>query len=679
MANDGESRAAGNRIAPSSALNAYSLSRQDLAGSLTRRARVSWALVVDCRLGHPLMSGTRATFRYRFGVFELDPQAGELWRQGMRVRLQGKPLDVLVALLEHQGGVVSRKDLQERLWPADTHVEFENGLNNAISRLREALRDSAESPRFIETVPRRGYRFISPVETVEPTPAPLSGAAVGSAMAGPPAVQRGSWRMWAATLTILAAGASAAWWAWAARPAPPLDAIAVLPFVTSASGASNDEYIAFGMTDAIIAELSRTGLLSVISQTSSLRYRETTKSLPEIARELGVGAIVEGSVVREGAQLRITVQLIDAERDTHLWADTYRRNADDLLATQGDLARDVAQAIQQELTGGGPASDLSGRTVDPRVREAYLKGRYFMSLGTEDGRARARAFFEEAVAVDPEHAPSHVGLADYYILTDAMPTSVAIPRARAAAERALALDDTLADGYVSLGFLHYYGDWDWPAAERAFMRALDLNPSHTRARRWYGQFLAAVGRPEEAGRNVERVLELDPVALDAHNSAGQVWLHTRRFDRLLDQGRRMLELQPRNPAGYEHVASGHFFRGEHSEALAAVEEGLAVTNRDALFLALLSVVRGAMGQREQAEAAVAELREAGARNYVPPLLISIAHLGVGDRDGALDWIERGSAERDAYLVFLRASPWLDVLRDEPRFKDVVRSMNFPPL
>jgi TolB-like protein len=334
---------------------------------------------------------------------------------------------VLLALLEHPGTVVSRKDLQERLWPADTHVEFENGLNNAISRLREALKDSAESPRFVETVPRRGYRFIGSVETVDtaiavPSPdthnAPAPEAVGGRPLDDEPAVARPeatpgrAWRLRAAVIAGVILVAAAAWWA--ARPAHPLDSVAVLPFVTRTSGDSTDDYVAFGMTDAIIAELSRVDVLSVISQTSSLRYRGTTKSLPEIARELGVGAVVEGSVVREGSQLRITVQLIDAARDTHLWADTYRRDAEDLLATQGDLAREIARAIRLELTGLESAPSGASRAVDPRVRQAYLKGRYFMSLGTEDGRARALTFFEEAVALDADHAPSHAGVADYF-------------------------------------------------------------------------------------------------------------------------------------------------------------------------------------------------------------------------------------------------------------------------
>jgi tetratricopeptide (TPR) repeat protein len=417
--------------------------------------------------------------------------------------------------------------------------------------------------------------------------------------------------------------------------------------------------------------------MAVISQTSTLRYRGSTKSLPDVARELGVGAVVEGSVVREGSQLRITVQLIDAARDTHLWGETYRRDAEGLLAAQGDLARDIAQAIRLELTGEASPSGEAARAVDPRVRAAYLKGRYFMSFGTEDGRSRALTFFEEGLGIDPAHAPSHAGLADYYILTDAMSTAVAIPRARAAAERAVALDPMLADAHASLAFLHYYGDWDWAAAEREFVRALDINPAHTRACRWYGQFLAALGRPAEASRQIERVMGLDPISLEAHASAAQVWLHTRQVDRLLDQGRRILELHPRAPLGYEHTASAHLLNGEHAHALDAVQRGLALSNGDPLFVAFLGLVQGASRRPAEARAALDELHRLAGRTFVSPFLLAITHLSAGDRAGALEWLERGHEERDAYLVFLKASPWVDPLRSEPRFRALVQKMRFP--
>ena len=632
------------------------------------------------------MADTAVPARVRFGVFVLDPASGDLWKQGIRIRLQGKPLEVLRALLERPGTLVGRKELQERLWAADTHVEFENGLNNAISRLREALGDSADSPRFVETVPRRGYRFIAPVALVE-AGAPGTPAVHGSTArstptpleTGPSAATRvGRWPLAiVGALAVVAAGA-ALWWWLATAEGPRARSVAVLPFVTAAPGhTALEEYVAFGIADAITAELARAGGLDVISQTSSLRYRGTDKSLPEIARELGVGAVVEGSVVREGGDLRITVQLIAPERDTHLWADTFRRDADGILGAHGDLARSVARTIRRELTGDAPARVVEERAADPRVREAYLKGRYFMSLATEDGRSRALRFFEEAIAIDPRHAESHAGVADYYIVTDAMPTEVAIPRARAAAERALALDPDLADAHVTLAFLHYYGDWDWAAAERQFVRALDLRTTHTRGRRWYAQFLAAMGRATEATGEAERALALDPVSLNAQNSAAQVWLHTRQVDRLLEQGRHILELHPHNAAAHEHIAAAHMLRGEDAEAVAAIEQGRARSDGDPLFVAFLAFAHGLAGRTTEARVARDELQRVADRGFVPPFLLAMAHLGAGDREAALTALELGYQERDSYLVFLRASPWMDTLRREPRFETIVRSLSFP--
>jgi TolB-like protein/DNA-binding winged helix-turn-helix (wHTH) protein/Tfp pilus assembly protein PilF len=600
---------------------------------------------------------------------------GDLWKQGIRTRLHGKPLEVLQALVERPGTVVSRKELQARLWAADTHVEFENGLNNAISRLRDALGDSADSPRFVETVPRRGYRFIAPVETVRNVPdgvTPPAPDALGTA--------RRSRRGWLWPLAALVALATlAVGWGWT-RPAPsqPLESVVVLPFVTGgATDASTDEYVAFGMTDALISELSRAGSLHVISQTSALRYRGTDKALPQIARELGVGAVVEGSVVREGDQVRITVQLIHAARDTHLWADSYRRDGGSILATHGEVAREAAREIRRRLVTDAPAPPGPSRGVDPAVREAHLKGRYFMSQGTEAARARALAFFEEALALDPGHAPTHAGVADYYILTDAIAPDVAVPRAKAHAERALELDPSLVDAHVTLALLHYYGDWDWASAERRFETALDLDPRHTRGRRRYGMFLAAMGRSAEATVHVRQALELDPVSVRAHDSAGQVWLHARHADRLLEQGRRILELAPRADQGFEHLAAAHVLRWEYDQAFDAVQQGLAASGRAPVFIMLLAWVEGARGREVEARAAVEELERAATDGFVPPFLLAAAHLGAGDPHVALDWLEKGYDSRDAYLVFLKASPWMDPLRSEPRFQALLQRMRFP--
>ena len=451
-----------------------------------------------------LQTGTRV----RFGVFEVGSAPDEIWKRGIRIKLHAKPLQVLHALLERPGELVSRQELQRRLWPADTFVEFDNGLNNAISRLREALGDSADSPRFIETVPRRGYRFVAPVDvaqpalserTAPPQPPPLE-SAQGPAVRS----RRGRPVAFGVAVAILLAAST---YGILRRPVHPIDSIAVLPFATAdVSQGSADRYVAFGMTEALISALSRVGELKVISQTSALQYTATTKPLKQIARELGVGAVVEGSVVHEGDQVRITVQLIDAATDTHLWAETYRREAAGVLGVQGALARSMVEEIRQRLTGRSAPAGTALREPDPLVREAYLKGRYFMRSGSEEDMSRARDYLEQAVAADPSYAAAYAGLADYYTLTDSLPPAEAFDRARAYARKALALESDLADAHASLGYVYYYGDWNWPEAEREFLRAISLDPNNSRARRRYGRFLGTMGRHSEASDQMDRAL-----------------------------------------------------------------------------------------------------------------------------------------------------------------------------
>lgn len=616
------------------------------------------------------MAGSSSATRLRFGVFEVDTLSGELWKQGRDLRLQGKPFEVLTTLLERPGQLVSRKELQERLWPRDTFVEFETGLNNAISRLRQTLGDSAESPRFIETVPRRGYRFIGSI-----VPVPVAPVSASAATPAPTASTTTRGKVLAAAVILLAA---VAYPTYRAMRAPAIHMVAVLPFATGGTDArEEDQYLAFGMTDALISELARDRELRVISQTSVQSYRENRKPLPQIARELGVSTIVEGSIVNEGEQIRITVQLIDAASDTHLLTRVYRHDARSILAAHDEVARTAASEIRALLTDAPPPTSSASTTVDPRVREALLKGRFFLNQGTEASRLRARAFFEEAITIDPAHAPSHAGVADFYILTDSVPSQVAIPKARTHALRAIELDPSLADAHTSLAYLYYYGDWNWEAAEQAFRRALDLDPAHVHARRRYGTFLSAMGRHDRAIEQVQQVLETDPLSLPALDSAAQVWLHARNPELLLQQGRKILEISPSSPLPYEHETAARVLMKDYGTALIAVVTGVERSNRDPLFLVLKAYVEGALGDKAASGRTLAELRERAAKNFISPFLLAVACIGAGEIDEAITWLERGYASRDTYLVFLRSSPFMDPIRQDPRFQDVLRRMKFP--
>ena len=620
----------------------------------------------------------------RFGAFELDPTSGELRKRGVLIRLRDRPLQVLLALLERPGEVITRKELQERLWPDGTIVEFENGINNAISRLREALGDSADAPRYIETLPRRGYRFLAPLEAISPDstePAvaatPASGVVPASGEPAPRATP--SWRypliagIGAAVIVASILGIN-----WA-RPGPAVPhALVVLPFIAGDAGEdSPDEYLAFGMSDALIGELSRFGALKVISQTSAMQYKGARKALPDIARELNVGTVVEGSVFREGGQVRITVQLIDARTDTHLWTQTYTRDPDTAMTTQRELAREVAGLIRSRLIPSERSAVPALRQTNQAAYEAYVKGRYFIQRPDEASFHRAREFFEQSIAADPDFAAAHVGLSNYYVLTDYTAPAEAMPIAKRSAERALALDESLATAHASLAFVHYFGDWDWAATERAFTRAIALDPNDAWSRRWHALYLSSMGREATALEEVQRAIELDPVSIAVFDSAAAVWTNARRFDKVLEQAQRMIELSPADPRGVLHTTLAQVYQGKFADSLEAAQQGVEMSGRNPVFLCVLAIAQHRSGDTEAARQTLIEIDRLSANGYVPPVFLAVTYAWLRDHQAALNLLERAYAQRDGYLVVAKVAPMFDPLRDHPRFQQLLRRMNFP--
>jgi TolB-like protein/DNA-binding winged helix-turn-helix (wHTH) protein len=633
--------------------------------------------------------------RVRFGVFELDQRAGELRKAGSRVRLAGQPLQLLERLLARPGDLVTREELRQELWSDDTFVDFERNLNSAIKRLRAALGDSAENPRFIETLPRRGYRFLAPVERLtvpsippghdagrpdvssRPASVDLPPAPPDPADAADPARTReqlARWLIAVAALTLIAAGL--AYFATRDRPAAP-HAIAVLPFVLASAASPDDEYLAFGMSEALTTELSKLAALRVISQTSSMQYKDARRPLPQIAEDLGVDMVIEGSVQREGHRIRITVQLIEAATDSHLWARSYEREIGSVLTLVDDVARAVAEEIHVQVAPRDTARNRPPRPVDAAVAEAYLKGRYHHGKGTEQDGRRAVSYFERALALDPSHALSHSGLADYYTVTDTLPPEVAIAKARFHAGRALELDETLPDAHTSMAFLRFYYDWNWAEAERAFGRAIELDPGHVRANRWYGLFLSAMGRHAEALVRIEKALAADPISIVNHDAAATVRFNARQFADAAAIGRSIHELNAFDARGHEHQAAGSFHLGRHAAALAHVEKGLEVAGAGVALelIRIFSLER--LGRTAEAESALAELEQEGRQHYVSPVLLGLDHAHLGRHERALDYLEQAHAGRDPYLVLLNVSPWFDPLRAHPRFQRLRDRLQFP--
>src|SRR6202795_222382 len=467
----------------------------------------------------------------RFGLFEIDVRSGELRKQGRKVRLEGQPVQILICLLENPGELVTREELHRRLWPADTYVNFEHGLNAAVKRLRRALNDSADNPRFVETLPRRGYRFLAPIQAVNagedvPIVAEIPPAKSDSAGEEPPAAEdhhrvAPQWLLAWKKLGIALLLVLGIFTVWMLRPkngqSPVIRSLAVLP-LENLSGDPAQDYFSDGMTDELITELGQISELRVISRTSVMTYKGARKSLPQIARELNVEAVVEGTVLRSGEQVRITAQLIQAPADKHLWAQSYVGDVREPLALQRQVARAIAEEIRIELTPHERDVLKNVKTVNAEAYEAYLKGRYFWNKRTGDGLKMAVGYFKQAVEKDPNYAQAYTGLADSYALLGdweygVLAPTEAYPKAKAAATKALELDSTLGEAHISLAFTLDGFDWDFGAAEKEFTRGIELNPGYATGHQWYAGHLILFGRSSEAIAEMKKAEDLDPPSL----------------------------------------------------------------------------------------------------------------------------------------------------------------------
>jgi TolB-like protein/DNA-binding winged helix-turn-helix (wHTH) protein/Flp pilus assembly protein TadD len=605
--------------------------------------------------------------RWRFGVFEVDAGSGELRKDGGKIRLPEQPFQILVALLEHPGEVVTRQDLQDRLWKGETFVDFDANLNTAISLLRTALGDSAKTPRFIETLPRRGYRFLAEVRAVDGAPDP--GRPVPVARARPVVAL--------AVLAVLALAGLASYHL--SRGAPPADSVAVLPLVyVAAEGERDQEYLADGLTSALITELARLGVPNVISETSVMQYKAARKPLPEIARELGAQIIVEGSVLREGNTVRVNAQLIDARHDRHLWARSYQREMDSLLALQDEIASAIVQEIRTTLAAAAPAARAVPRRLDPQAHEAYLRGRHALRSEVEERRVKSLAFFEEAMRLEPTFAPVYQALAEYYASTYVVPPAEAWAHVRRYARKALELDGTLASAHLSLADASLWGDWDWATAEREFQRSLELDPGDATTRRSYALFLDLVGRPRAALAQLQRVRELDPVATSTYYALGFHFYLSRQYGDALQHLATVRELSPHDPMGFESSWGVSLETGDYPQAIAMAEQAITLWGRDPAFVTALAVARGRAGDEEGARALLAELHAAAGKGHFRPSWFAMIHMSLGEADQAMVWLERAFEQRDPKTLQLRVSPLFDPLRADARFENLVRRIQFPP-
>jgi TolB-like protein/DNA-binding winged helix-turn-helix (wHTH) protein/Flp pilus assembly protein TadD len=629
--------------------------------------------------------------RLRFGIFEADLRTGELKKRGTRIRLQEQPFQVLAVLLARPGELVTRDELRGRLWAADTFVDFDHGLNKAINKIREALGDSAESPRFVETVPRRGYRFIADVAVVDLESASPETSAPSTTrdplaaddrepleVAEPTAAPKG-WS-WQRTLTATGCGLALAsvilvGWLLQSRGQPPtIRSLAVLP-LENLSGDASQEYFADGMTDQLIATLGQISALRVISRTSVMGYKGARKPLPQIARELNVDAVIEGSIVRSGGRVRITAQLIEAALDKHLWAQSYDGDVRDTLALQSRVARAIAEEIRVNVQPKEQAALKNVRSVNPDAYEAYLEGRYFWNKRTVDGLNRAREFFDEAVTKAPDFAPAYSGLADTYALLGdwqygVMASREALPAARVAATRALELDDSLGEAHTSLGFVLSGFDWNWPGAEREFRQAIDLNPGYATAHHWYAWHLSLMGRNGEAIAEMRKARSLDPLSLIINADLAEVLLLAHFYDESAQQSRKTIDMAPDFALAHNQLAEAYLQKDLRDDAIAEFQKAAQLSEGSPICTANLARAYASSGRAADAQQLLAGLKQRSNSAYSNAAEIAMVYAALGEKTQAMAWLERGYDERFNPGVLLR--PGFDSLRADSRFRDLVR-------
>lgn len=610
----------------------------------------------------------------RFGVFEVDPQSGELRRQGVHIKLQEQPLQVLALLLERPGELITREELQQKLWPADTFVDFDVGLNTAIKRLRDALGDSADNPRFVETLPRRGYRFIAPLHGVDAAP-DQSEAPVRYPWKSRPVAALGL----VAALVAAVLGLNLGGIRHRLFGVPRIESLAVLP-LENLTGDPAQDYFVDGMTDALTTDLAQIGSLRVISRTSAMRYKGARKPLPQIARELNVDAVVEGSVARSGNRVRINAQLVHAPTDRHLWAASYEREAENILALQNEVARAIAGEIELKLTPDEQARLQRARPVNPAAYEALLRARYSCTKRTEATMKKGIEYFEQAIALDPNYAQAHAELSDCYRLIQFFGSGAPEeywPKAKTAAEKALELDDNLAEAHTSLAVLLWRHDWNWSKSEAEFRRALVLNPNYAEAHRTYSIYLRMVGRFDDSLEEMKQARALDPLSASTNSDLALVFYFWRKYERAVEEGKKVLELEPNHPQTHYVIGRSYADMKDFPKAVTELEKAMSLSGDNPAYVSALGYTYAVAGDKKRARSVLLELRQTSKKRYVPPYCVATIYAGLEEKDAAFSELEKAYAERSFLFPILHLDPQLDSLRSDPRFADLVHRLNLP--
>jgi TolB-like protein/DNA-binding winged helix-turn-helix (wHTH) protein len=649
----------------------------------------------------------------RFGVFQLDLRLGELRRQGLRIKLQEQPCQILGLLLERPGEIVSREELRKKLWHDDTFVDFDHSLNTAIMRLREALGDSSENPRFVETVPRHGYRFIAPVEETRPSESlkaapgqPAAPTLAGRTLAVPDSIFQTAAQapppstpgrrqidlrralafsgfvvvtfLFVFVYTIRHVRNAAA-----AKIEPSgLKSLVVLP-LENLSGDKDQEYFADGMTDELIAHLAKIRSLRVISRTSAMEYKGTRKPLSEIARDLNVEAVVEGTVLRSGDRVRITAELVQVATDRHLWAETYESPMGDILTLQNQVATAIANEIRIELTPAEQQQLASTRAISTESYEDYLKGRYYWNKRSEEDLNKAIQYFQLATEKDNQSALAYAGLADCYsiigsAIVGTVPSGQVATKAKIAALKALELDNTLAEAQTSLATVRFNYDWDWSAASNGFQRAIDSNPSYATAYQRYSLYLMAMGRTQESLNEINRARQLDPLSISMNFSLGWRLYMAHQYNAAIVQLRNTLDMDPAFALPRMVLGQTYEELGSYDPAIAELQKAVVNSHNSPMMLGALGHAYAVAGKRADAERILNQMIEQSReKKYVSPFYLASVYAGLKENEKAMDYLDMAYQDRSNGIVFLKVDPQWDALRANPRFEALLTKLALP--
>jgi TolB-like protein/DNA-binding winged helix-turn-helix (wHTH) protein/Tfp pilus assembly protein PilF len=612
----------------------------------------------------------------RFGLYEVDTSAGELRKNGVKIKLQDQPFRVLLTLLRHAGAVVTREELRLELWPSDTFVDFDHGLNAAVKRLRDALDDSAENPRFIETLPRHGYRFITPAvglqlnqkENASPLRRVWRPPVAASLLVAVILLALG--KVYLGSKRILFRSAAP----------PQVRSLAVLP-LANLSGDPGEEIFADGMTDALITEFSRIGSLKVISRTSVMQYKgEKKKPLPQIGRELNVDAVVEGSVLRAGSRVRVAAHMIHAPTDQSLMTETFEGDLDDVLKIQREVAESLSAKARVKLTPEQKMRLQDSPKVEPEAYQAYLAATH-VDLSGYQGIKTSQSYFLKAIEKAPDFSAAHTGLAATHVLLAAQrweSPREAFPAAKHAVHKALELDNSNCEAHVLLARISWQYDWDWQTAEKEYRRALTLCPNDCGIHGEYGAYTAVNGRIAESRAEIDKTRELDPIRSEPFVGESVINYHLRDYKALIETGRAFVAHNSNDWLAHHWLGVGYQGTGQTLQAIREYQKAVELSQGDSDPTAALAHAYATVGRKAEAQKTLGEWLRRSKGDYVSPYMIAVIYAGLGGKDKAFEYLERAYRERSSDLsYFLRADLRMDSLRSDPRFQSLMNGIDFP--